>query len=98
MAAIRIFNDRLYVSNRGHNSIAEYRLLENGLLERVRIFTVFGDFPRDFVVLDDGRILVANQESGDIRLLDPANNAIRQIGAPLPIGGAVCICPADSVR
>ena len=94
VAAIRIFRDRLYVSNRGHNSIAEYRLLENGLLERVRIFTVFGDFPRDFVVLDDGRILVANQESGDIRLLDPSNDAIRQIGEPLPVGGAVCICPA----
>ena len=98
VAAIRIFRDRLYVSNRGHNSIAEYRLLENGLLERVRIFTVFGDFPRDFVVLDDGRILVANQESGDVRLLDPSNDAIRQIGEPLPVGGAVCICPADSVR
>ena len=98
VAAIRIFSDKLYVSNRGHNSIAEYRLLENGLLERARIFTVFGDFPRDFVVLDDGRILVANQESGDVRLLDPSSDAVRQIGEPLPVGGAVCICPADSVR
>ena len=98
VAAVRIFGDKLYVSNRGHNSIAEYKLLDDGLLERVRLFTVFGDFPRDFIVLDDGRLLVANQESGDIRLLDPADNTVRQIGDPLPVGGAVCICRADSVR
>lgn len=93
VAAIRLFGDRLYVSNRGHNSIAEYRVLDSGLLEKTRIFTVFGDFPRDFIVLNDGRLLVANQESGDIRLLDPHGDVVRQIGDPLPLKGAVCICP-----
>lgn len=93
VAAIRLFRDRLYVSNRGHNSIAEFRVMDSGLLEKIRIFTVFGDFPCDFVVLDDGRLLVANQKSGDIRLLDPHGDTVHQIGSSLPIKGAVCICP-----
>lgn len=93
VAAIRLFEDKLYISNRGHNSLAEFRVLDGGLLEKTRIFTVFGDFPRDFIVLDDGRLLVANQESGDVRLLDPRGDSVRQIGEALPLKGAVCLCP-----
>ncbi len=70
VAAIRVFGDQLFVSNRENDSIAEFDIRLGGSLVLSRTFTTFGNFPRDFVVLDDGRLLVANQNSGDIRLID----------------------------
>lgn len=59
----------LYVSNRGDNSLAIFKVLEDGRLERVDLTPTGGKFPRHFAITPDGKaIIVANQDSGNIRL------------------------------
>ncbi|MDD3997936.1 MAG: beta-propeller fold lactonase family protein, partial [Sphaerochaetaceae bacterium] len=58
----------LYGSNRGHDSLATYKINhENGLLELVAIQSTLGRVPRDFDFTPDGKFLVvANQESNNL--------------------------------
>ncbi|MDK4194290.1 lactonase family protein [Staphylococcus pseudintermedius] len=66
LAAVRLSHDQrfLYVSNRGHDSIAIFKLLEDGAkLELVDIVSSGGAFPRDFnITEDDAYLVVAHQE------------------------------------
>lgn len=59
----------VYVSNRGHDSIAVFRVLENGELQFVQHISTEGNWPRDFV-LDptESFILCSNQESHNLVL------------------------------
>lgn len=60
----------LYVSNRGHNSIARFALDDTGRLILLDITPVGGDGPRHFVVLHGlDRVLVANQNSNELTIL-----------------------------
>ena len=99
VAAIRVHNRRLYISNRWHDSLAVYDIAEDGALSPVGIFPTLGRTPRDFFILPDGRILAAHQDSGDVRLLEftpcgaePGMKLI-QIGEALALPGAICVCP-----
>ena len=57
----------LYVSNRGHNSIAVFSVTESGALSLVQSISTDGDWPRNFTLDPTGRwLLVANQRSGSI--------------------------------
>lgn len=57
----------LYVSNRGHNSLAHFRVRDEGRLVLVGHTPVGGDFPRNFVIHPDGENLyVANQNSDNL--------------------------------
>ncbi len=58
----------LYGSNRGHNSITIFKVLENShQLEFLKTVSVEGDWPRNFVLSPNGKfMLVANQKSGNI--------------------------------
>ena len=87
-AAIRMSEDhrQLYLSNRGHGSIAVYSILQDGSLTPSGWFMEAGSFPCDFILLKDGRILVADQRAG-VRLLDGQGRMIDF----LPHVGAVCI-------
>lgn len=101
VAAIRILNGRLYVSNRGHDSLAVYEITSSGALSPIGIYSTMGRTPRDFQLLPDGRILVAHQDSGDVSLLAFGANTgeqieglgLTQLCEPLPLPGAVSICP-----
>jgi 6-phosphogluconolactonase len=57
----------LYVSNRGHNSIAVFSIAADGVLALRQTMPTGGDWPRNFS-LDPTRrwLLVANQHSGTI--------------------------------
>lgn len=62
-AAIRLHNGYLYASNRGHNSIAVFKLVDGGAaLELLQIESTRGDWPRDFNISGDGKSLVAAHE------------------------------------
>jgi 6-phosphogluconolactonase len=62
---------RLYVSNRGHNSIAVFAVDADGDLRLLQHIDSGGNWPRLFVLLDDqGTMLVANQRSGTIARLN----------------------------
>jgi 6-phosphogluconolactonase len=58
----------LYVSNRGHNSIAVFSVAEStGALALEQVVPTDGDWPRNFSLDPTGRwLLVANQRSGSI--------------------------------
>lgn len=58
----------LYVSNRGDNSLAAFRVDEkSGLLSPIGIYSCGGDWPRNFAIDPTGRfLLVANQKSGSL--------------------------------
>lgn len=58
---------RLYVSNRGHDSIAVFAIDAHGRLALLQHLGTQGAWPRFFLLLEDhGRLLVANQRSGTI--------------------------------
>lgn len=59
----------LYVSNRGDDSIAIFRLQDDGRLTRSGLVPTGGKFPRHFAITPcGGAVIVANQDSGHIRL------------------------------
>ncbi|GAB6052846.1 lactonase family protein [Magnetospira thiophila] len=59
----------LYVSNRGDNSLAIFRVLEDGRLERTGLIPTGGKFPRHFAITPcGGAVVVANQDSGHVRV------------------------------
>jgi len=93
VAAIRISGNLLIVSNRGHDSLAFYEIRRGGSLSLISICSTLGQFPRDFIPLPDGRLLVANQNSGDIRLFEFDRFGMAQVGETLSFPGAVCVCP-----
>lgn len=61
----------LYVSNRGDDSIAVFQVSADGMLDRIGLTPTGGRFPRHFAISPDGTsVVVANQDSGHIRLLE----------------------------
>lgn len=94
-AAIKLSSDGkfLYISNRGHNSLVVFKVLEDSL-ELIQHVTTYGDFPRDFA-LDptEEYVLVANQNTNDAFLYTRDNEtgklACCQKNIPLPEG--VCV-------
>lgn len=81
-AAIRLRKGALYVSNRGHDSIAVFTLSADGTLRAKEWLTSQGCWPRDFDWLRDGTLLIANQKAGGVYCG----------GHVLPIKGATCVC------
>lgn len=63
--------DVVYVSNRGHNSIAAFRIGADGSLTHLQTIDCGGNWPRFFVRLDH-HLIVANQESEDLQVFDVA--------------------------
>ncbi len=60
----------LYVSNRGDNSLAIFAVAEDGSLTRTGVVSTGGKFPRHFAITPDGKaVVVANQDSGHLRVL-----------------------------
>ena len=81
----------LYVSHRGDDSLAIFRVLEDGKLERSGLVPTGGKFPRHFAITPDGKaVIVANQDSGHIRVFNrdidsgdlQMTTEIQQIPAP----------------
>jgi len=69
-AAIRMTEDGrfLYVSNRGEDSIALFAVNpENGMVKRIENYSTKGRYPRDFILTNDEKLILAvNQESNNI--------------------------------
>ncbi len=65
--ALNADGNRLYVSNRGHNSITTFGVDETGRLALMQIQPTGGDWPRFFLVLPGlDRIIVAHQKGNDL--------------------------------
>jgi len=96
IAGIQISPDgtRLYVSNRGHDSISVFEIKEDGLLARLALKPCGGKCPRNIAISPSGRfLLVANQESNEVTVL-PVLDDSEVLGAPVArinALGAACI-------
>jgi 6-phosphogluconolactonase len=96
VADIHISSDgkRLYVSNRGHNSIAAFDIGDDGSLSLVSIPSCGGNWPRNFAISPNGRfMLVANQYSNEIGVL-PILDGKEALGTPvsrIAMNGVSCI-------
>jgi 6-phosphogluconolactonase len=86
--------DRLYISNRGHDSIAVFPIASDGSLERIAIEPCGGHWPRNFAVAPGGEfLLVANQYSNEITVL-PVLEKEAALGEPrtrVVVPGASCV-------
>lgn len=85
----------LYVSNRGHNSIAVYSIDPmTGTLTTVEFTPTGGAIPRNFGIDPTGRyLLAANQDSNDIVVfhIDPQTGALAPTGHKASVPTPVCI-------
>ncbi|MBB4264682.1 lactonase family protein [Roseospira visakhapatnamensis] len=73
----------LSVSNRGDNSLAIFRVLDDGRLDRTGLVPTGGKFPRHFAITPCGKaVIVANQDSGHVRVFarDVATGALEMTG------------------
>lgn len=86
--------ERVYVSNRGHNSIAVFAADTDGRLEQLAIPPCSGDTPRNFALAPGGKfVVVANQNSGEVVVL-PRLIGSGELGAPITrvaVPKAVCV-------
>ncbi len=82
----------LFASERANHSITAFKVLDNGTLEVWDIKNTGGSMPRDFALVDD-YIIAANQESGDITVLqfDSKTGKISKTGMRYTIMNPVCI-------
>jgi len=96
-AAIKISADGrfVYVSNRGHNSIAVFQIdEESGRIALIEHADTIGDWPRDFEIDPSGQFLVvANQNSEDLVLFerDMVSGHLSLLDAKLSVPYPVCI-------
>lgn len=84
----------LYASNRGHDSLAVYRVGEDGLLESRGHVSTLGRTPRNFAVIGDEWLLAANQNSDSAVSFRIGEDGIpAAAGTPARIAKPVCLMP-----
>ncbi|MCF0135630.1 MAG: lactonase family protein [Lachnospiraceae bacterium] len=67
-SAVRVAHDdeSVYISNRGEDTIAHYRRdRENGRLTMLKSYSTRGWYPRDFILTEDQKLLVAVNQLSD---------------------------------
>jgi 6-phosphogluconolactonase len=85
----------VYVSNRGHDSIAQFAVdPQTGRLEYVGFAPTQGAWPRCFAIDPAGRwLLAANQRSGSLACfsVNQATGALLAAGPPVPVPDPACV-------
>lgn len=84
----------LYASNRGHNSIAVFKVSNDGKLEKIATEHVQGNWPRNFTFSPNEKfLLVANQKSNDITVFkrDPDSGLLSFTGEKMEMDQPVCL-------
>ncbi|MFD2655955.1 lactonase family protein [Gracilibacillus thailandensis] len=95
-SAIHLSSDGkfVYAGNRGHNSIAIYRIKEDYTVEFLEWTHTEGDWPRDFVLDPTEQFIVAaNQESGTLVLFerDQEKGTLTLLQKDVQAPEAVCV-------
>lgn len=84
----------LYGTNRGHDSIAIFRVGNEGALSRVGIEPSLGKGPQNLLVTTDGKWLLCANMPGDslvVFRIDAATGSIAPVGEPVAIARPSCI-------
>ncbi len=90
-AAIRIKDNCLYVSNRGHNSISVFEIKDSYNIVLKECVDCGGNSPRDFNIIDD--VLICTNEKSDNVTVFKLNNYIPEIisESELNIPSPLCV-------
>lgn len=83
----------LYASNRGHDSIAVFRILEDGNLQLQQHVPSGGEGPRHFALVPGGEwLIVANEKSDSLCVMKILENGIPEMkGEPVHTPSPVCV-------
>jgi 6-phosphogluconolactonase len=84
----------LYVSNRGHDSVAVFRIQANGTLQPLDHVPTGGKTPRNFCIHPSGKyLLAANQDSNNVVVfrIDPAQGIPKPTGQSIHVTTPVCV-------
>lgn len=89
--------DRLYVSNRGHDSIAVFAVSPSGELELLQHAPSGGAHPRSMILLEDeGVFLVANEKGQNVAMTDlGADGRLGEVRHQLAVPGAAFLFQAS---
>lgn len=87
-AAIRIHNQKIYVSNRGHDSISELDFSDEKL-SLIKTYPCLGQTPRDFNFIGD-YIVCTNQDSNNAVVIDYQSKASRCV-CEISIESPLCV-------
>jgi 6-phosphogluconolactonase len=84
----------LYGTNRGHDSIAAFRIGDNGRLTLVAIEPSLGQGPQNLAITPDGNLLVcANMPGNNVVVfrIDGEEGKLKSVGEPVAMPGPSCI-------
>jgi 6-phosphogluconolactonase len=84
----------LYGTNRGHDSIAIFRIGDDGLLETVDIVPSRGKDPQNLAITPDGSLLLCANITGknlSVFRIDAASGRLAPVGEPVTITSPACI-------
>jgi 6-phosphogluconolactonase len=84
----------LYGTNRGHDSIAAYRIGGDGRLSLIGIEPSLGKGPQNLAITPDGRLLLcANMPGNNVAVfrIDGESGRLKSAGKPISITSPSCI-------
>jgi 6-phosphogluconolactonase len=84
----------LYGTNRGHDSIAAYRIGDDGQLTRIGIEPSLGKGPQNLAITPDGKwLLCANMPGNNVVVfrIDPQTGGLKSAGEPVSMPMPSCI-------
>lgn len=84
----------LYGTNRGHESIAAYRIAEDGRLTLVEIVPSLGKEPQNLAITPGGEwLLCANMAGNSVAVfrIDPETGRLTSVGPPVSVTSPSCI-------
>lgn len=84
----------LYGTNRGHDSIASYRIAEDGSLSLVAIEPSLGKGPQNLVITPQGECLIcANMPGNNVVVfhIDPQTGALKLLQQPVAVHSPSCL-------
>ena len=83
----------VYISNRGYNGLAMYKVSGNGKMKNIGYMPTIGMYPRSFLPDPKGAfMLVANRNSDEINIFSmEKDGTLKDTNAYLPVPSPVCI-------
>ena len=84
----------LYGTNRGHDSIAAYRIGDDGRLTLIGIEPSLGKGPQNLAITPGGELLLcANMPGNNVAVyrIDPQTGALKRVGEPVSMPSPSCI-------
>ena len=84
----------LYGTNRGHDSIAGYRIGDDGTLTLLAIEPSLGKGPQNLAIAPDGKhLLCANMPGNNVAVfrIDPKTGGLKSVGKPISMLSPACI-------